>query len=67
MEILAATLDTAGVIFIAFAALRVHHRVLYEHKMDEKVFKAMKKEQLVGVVGALLIIAGYLVKLFFVF
>ena len=40
-----------GTVFIAYAALRVHHRVLGEHKIDEKVLKTMRIEQIVGWAG----------------
>jgi len=63
MEILTATLDVIGVLLIAYAALRVHHRVLAEHQIDNKVFKSMKIEQALGILGAVFIIAGYVLEL----
>jgi len=63
MELLSATLDVLGVIFVAYAALRVHHRVLAEHQIDNKVFKSMKREQVIGVVGVLFIVTAYLMEL----
>ena len=63
MEILIATLDIIGTVFIAYAALRVHHRVLSEHKVDEKVFRSMKVEQKIGILGVFLILAGYVMEL----
>lgn len=58
------TLNTVGTIFIAYAALRVHHRVLGEHKIDQKVLKTMRIEQFVGWIGVLMIIVGYFIILF---
>lgn len=66
MELLTATLDVIGSTFIAYAALRVHHRVLAEHQIDEKVFKTMKKEQRIGVFGVIFIVIGYLLEVLFV-
>ena len=63
MEILIATLDIIGTVFIAYAALRVHHRVLAEHKVDEKVFRSMKIEQKIGILGVFLILTGYIMEL----
>ncbi len=63
MELLVSTLDIIGSVFIAYAALRVHHRVLAEHQVDDKVFKSMKREQKIGITGAVLIVAGYIVEL----
>ena len=51
MEYVGLTLDTLGVVMIAFAALRVHHRVLNEHRIDKKVYRDMRVEQIIGVFG----------------
>ena len=48
---ISSTLSMVGTVFIAYAALRVHHRVLGEHKIDEKVLKTMRIEQIVGWAG----------------
>ena len=61
MEIFSITLDTLGTVFIAYSALSVHYRVLKEHKIDEKVFIAMRREQVLGVLGVLMIIAGFII------
>lgn len=63
MEILIKTLETIGTVMIAFAALRVHHRVLHEHKMDAQVFRVMRREQTVGVVGVLCILIAFVLTL----
>jgi tellurite resistance protein TehA-like permease len=59
VEIWALILDTVGTIMIAFAALRVHHRVLNEHKIDNKVFSSMRREQIVGVIGVISVLIGF--------
>jgi len=59
---LGSTLRTVGEIFVAFAALRVHHRVLNEHVIDEVATKIMKKEQVLGVLGIALIIGGHILE-----
>lgn len=64
MEILGSTLRTIGEVFVAFAALRVHHRVLNEHKIDSVAAKMMKREQVVGIIGITLIIGGHLIETF---
>ncbi len=66
MELFILTLDILGTIFIAYAALRVHHRVLAEHKVDEKVFKSMKREQNIGISGVIFIILGFLLEVVFI-
>jgi hypothetical protein len=62
--IIGRTLETLGTVMIAFTALRVHHRVLKEHKMDEVVFGAMKREQIVGIVGVMFVVTGFLLEVF---
>ena len=62
MELIAITLNALGEIFIGWAALRVHHRVLYEHRIDQRVFKAMKREQKLGITGILFIAISYFMK-----
>lgn len=63
MELLSVSLETAGTLMIAWAALRVHHRVLNEHKITKKVFRIMRLEQRTGVLGTLFVIAGYLLHI----
>lgn len=60
MNFMAETLDVVGTVLIGWAALRVHYRVLHEHKIDREVFRVMKFEQGLGVLGICLIIVGYL-------
>jgi len=59
MNLLAATLDVMGTVLIGWAALRVHHRVLNEHKIDKRVFRVMRLEQKLGAVGILLVVLGF--------
>lgn len=63
ISILSLVFDTLGTLMIAFAALKVHHRVLNEHKVDKRVFKIMKREQYVGVVGICLVLCSFVIEL----
>ena len=63
-DLISYTLQTIGEILIAFMAIMVHHRFLHEHKIDNRVFAEMKREQFFGGVGVAFLIAGYLVRLF---
>ena len=63
MDILGKTLDLRGKLLIGFTAIRVHHRVLHEHKIDEAVFKSMKKEQRFGILGIVFLVAGFIIQL----
>ncbi len=63
MELLGFILDVIGKIMIAFTALMVHHRFRKEHKVDEFVFKAMRREQVIGIIGIIFIIIGFILQL----
>lgn len=56
-------LDVIGKVMVAYTAITVHRRFWQEHKVDEFVFKAMKKEQIVGIAGIFLIIIGFILQL----
>lgn len=63
IEIIGFTLDALGKIMIAYTALKVHHRFYKEHKVDELVFIAMKKERNIALIGIVFIVVGYLLQL----
>jgi len=63
MELLTITFDAVGTVLIAVAALGVHHRVLHEHKIDDRVFRIMSIEQKLGILGVVLIFTSYLIKI----
>ncbi|MFV1917044.1 MAG: hypothetical protein ACC618_00940 [Patescibacteria group bacterium] len=59
------TLDTIGKVLLGITVLMVHRLVLREHKIDVDVLKTMKREQILGISGILLIIVGYVMQLKF--
>lgn len=63
MEFWGFTIGTVGKILIGLTAVLVHHRMLHEHKIDRKVFRTMKFEQKLALLGITMIIAGYLLEL----
>lgn len=62
MELLGFTLDVIGKIMVAYTAIAVHRRVWKEHKIDKAVFAVMKNEQIIGIIGIVLIIIGFLLQ-----
>ncbi len=64
-ELIGFTIGAMGKLMIAYTALMVNHRFLKEHKIDEKVFKAMSLEQKIGIVGIIFIITGYVIEVSF--
>lgn len=63
MEIIAFTLDTIGKLLISYTAIRIHYRFWKEHKIDEKVFKTMRREQVLGILGIVFMVLGYVTHL----
>jgi len=63
MDLIALTFDVLGKIMIAYTVLQVHFRFWKEHRVDEVVFKEMRKERIVGIIGILFIIIGYLMNI----
>lgn len=63
LEIAGETFDVLGKLFVAYAALRVHHRFRHEHKVDDLIFEAMRREQFWGLLGIALLILGYVIKI----
>jgi hypothetical protein len=59
------TLHTLGEIMVGFTAIMVHHRVWKEHKIDSRVFNEMNRERKIGIVGLILIVAGFAIELVF--
>jgi len=62
VEFIGFTLDVLGKVMVAFTAIMVHYRFRKEHKIDEKVFRSMRREQLLGIVGIFFIILGFLLQ-----
>ena len=62
IEFIGFTLDVVGKVMVALTAIMVHRRFRKEHKIDERVFRAMRREQLFGVVGIFLIVLGFLLQ-----
>lgn len=65
MENIIVTFDAVGTLLIAWAALRVHHRVLNEHKISPSVTRSMHIEQKLGVLGMVLVLVGYILHLIY--
>lgn len=63
LELLGFTLDVIGKIMVAYTAIAVHRRVWQEHKIDKVVFAVMKNEQIIGIIGIVLIVIGYFLQL----
>ncbi len=63
MEILGLTLTTVGEVLIGLTVLFVHHRILKEHKLDKRVFAGIQMEQWAGLLGIVLVVSGYIIRI----
>ena len=63
-EILGLTATVLGEVLIGVTVLLVHHRLMKEHRVDEKVLAEMRREQVVGLLGILLVVVGYFLQVF---
>ena len=59
----AETLDFIGKILLAITALLVHHKIEKEGKIDTRVIKEMKLEELSGGLAIILIVISYILYL----
>lgn len=48
---------------VGFTAISVHYRFWKEHKVNEEVFKSMKREQAIGILEIVFIIVGFALQL----
>ena len=63
MDLLGHTFDVIGKVLVSYTAIAVHYRVRKEHRIDENVFRSMKNEQVIGVIGIILIVIGYFLEI----
>lgn len=59
------TLGTIGKLVLGIAVLRVHVYILREHKIDNVVLNALRREQYVTFFGLMLIVIGFLLEILF--
>lgn len=57
------TLDTLGKVLLGITVLMAHWHVSKEHAIDADVLRVMRREKILGVLGIILIIIGYILML----
>ncbi|RJR15028.1 hypothetical protein C4579_03095 [Candidatus Microgenomates bacterium] len=57
------TVQTIGEVLVGLTAVIVHRRFWQEHKVNNKVYAEMYREQVFGIVGVVLIIMGYIIQM----
>lgn len=63
MEFIGQTVQIVGEVMIGITAIMVHRRVWKEHKINPAVYREMQREQIVGILGIMLLIAGYFIQI----
>jgi len=64
MELLGLSLEALGVILLAVLILRVHWRMLKEHKVnDPDVWREMRLEQKVGIFSIVITTTGFILQM----
>ncbi|MCA9387220.1 hypothetical protein KC669_04265 [Candidatus Dojkabacteria bacterium] len=61
---LADFLELIGGILIAFTVISVHKKILHDHRLDDSVFSTIRREQVLAVVGIILLITAFIIKYF---
>lgn len=64
LDLLSSTFTALGEITVAYTVISVHHLVMKERQIDDRVFKTMRKEQLIALIGVLFILTGYLIGVY---
>jgi hypothetical protein len=60
---IADVLTLIGEIIIAYAVIAVHDRMREEHKIDAEVYKTMRRERMIMILGIVLLFAGFSLRI----
>ncbi|PIP86739.1 hypothetical protein COV42_00735 [Candidatus Campbellbacteria bacterium CG11_big_fil_rev_8_21_14_0_20_44_21] len=52
-----------GKVIIGLSVVAVHVRIMKEHKLDKKVYHSIRNEKFWGIVGVLLMVAGFFLEI----
>lgn len=64
MNILPDIIEIIGELLIAAAVLKVHSRVLSEHKIDKEVLTTIKFEKIVVILGITFLVASLFLRIY---
>lgn len=62
LNLLADILNLLGEILIAFAIIRVHTRLMKEHRIDDDVIRTIKGEQRYVIIGIIFLILSFILR-----
>jgi len=59
------TLGVIGKIVLGVTVIRVHSKIVAEHKVDKAVFTEMRKEKNLAILGIIFMVVGYILEVMF--
>ena len=59
------TLGFAGKVLLAVSVLLVHNKITDEKRIDGIVLMEMRHEQIIAIIGLVLMVVGYLLEMFY--
>ena len=59
------TVSLIGKVLLATGVIVAHSKIAQEHRIDSAVLKSFKREQVITVIGIILIIIGYCMEVYF--
>lgn len=62
LELIGDTIIIAGEILIAYTVISVHGRVRKEHSLDKAVYKEIKREHILAVLGITMLVVGFVFR-----
>ena len=62
LELFGDAIIVTGEILIAYTVISVHAQVRKEHSLDKAVYKEMRKEHILAILGIIMLIIGFLLR-----
>lgn len=63
LDLIGFTFDVLGKVLLGITVLLAHRQIVEEHRIDRDVLMEMRREQVLGLLGIILIIVGYFLQL----
>jgi hypothetical protein len=64
IEVITRTVEVVGEVLVAYTVIRVHSRLVKEHRIDKQVIAEIVREQTFAKIGILLIVLAYFMDIF---
>ncbi len=62
LELVGDAIIVTGEILIAYTVITVHSRVRKEHALDKAVYREIKREHILAVLGIVMLVTGFLIR-----